>query len=223
MSGENLHADTIMTSFASVPASRYRSICLALLLVAAAMSPARAGDDTYEAYEAALSYRNAVHGSADAQADLGARYAEGRGLPYSDERAVHWLTRAAEQGHAGAELKLSEFHAAGRGTAKSEVTAYKWAFLSAVHSVSGPAHESALAMLDTLTRRMSEQQLSEARRLVDEPQSASAVTDDTASPSDGEPDSGHRVSKLHRAGSSRANRATRVHLRHSHSARSWGY
>jgi len=79
-----LHADTIMISFASGPVSRYRAIGLAVLLLAGgAASPAHAGGDTWDAREAALSYRDAVHGSAEAQADLGARYAEGRGFPQS--------------------------------------------------------------------------------------------------------------------------------------------
>lgn len=223
-----------MTSFAVGPVTRYPLMCLVLLVLAGAVGPARAGADTYDAYEAALSYRDAVHGSADAQADLGVRYAEGHGLPQSDDRALHWLTRAAEQGHAGAELMLGEFYAVGRGTARNDVTAYKWAFLAAVRSGSGATHDSAMALLDMVTRRMSEQQLAEARRLVDEPQSEPATTG-SASPSDGsvpEPDSGHRVSKVHHAGpSGRTHRSTRhdgrmtsVHVpRRFHFARPWGY
>jgi len=108
-----LHADTVMMSFASGPVSRYRAIGLALLLLAGgAASPAHAGGDTWDGYEAALSYRDAVHGSAEAQADLGARYAEGRGFPQSDERAVHRLTRAGPR-RGRAELRLSEFYADG--------------------------------------------------------------------------------------------------------------
>jgi TPR repeat protein len=178
-----------------------RLVAACLMLFGCASNPVWA-DDTYEAYEAALSYRDAVHGGADAQADLGARYAEGRGLPQSDERAVHWLTRAAEQGHAGAALRLSEFHAVGRGTAKNDVTAYKWAFLAAVHGGTGATRDSALQMLDTLVGRMTEQQLVEARRLVDEPEPEPAATGSAvAGSTEGrqQPVSAHRASKLHHA------------------------
>jgi TPR repeat protein len=221
---------TTGTSFPSAAVSWLRSIGVALCASVLIAGAAGAGEATNDTYQAALSYRDAVHGSAAAQADLGFRYADGRGLPQSDDRALHWLGRAAQQGYAAAELELSEFYAAGRGTARNDVTAYKWAFLAAVHSGSGSTYDRAMAMIDTLSSRMSPSELAAARRLVDgaqpEPRSSDLSADDRE-----QPDVTGDVSKPAPHGqTARSHRAARHDGRRSHVrsgvfhfARPWGF
>jgi len=141
--------------------------CLAAIFLICAAGGASAAGESFDAYEAALSYRNAVHGKADAQADMGYRYAKGLGVQQSDEKALEWLKRAAGQGHAGAQLMLSEFYATGRGVSKDDVAAYQWAILAGARS-NGPTHESAQAALTSLSSRMSEPDVARGRQLADE-------------------------------------------------------
>jgi len=141
--------------------------CLAAIFLTCAAGSACAAGESFDAYEAALSYRNAVHGKVDAQADMGYRYAKGLGVPQSDEKALEWLKRAAGQGHAGAQLMLSEFYATGRGVPKDDVAAYQWAILAGARS-NGPTHEGAQAALTSLSSRMSEPDVARGRQLADE-------------------------------------------------------
>jgi TPR repeat protein len=156
-----------MKSFRTGPTSFARAALLAVVLLTYAAAPTHAQGLGSEAYEAALSYRDAVHGNADAQADLGSRFAKGLGMPQSDEKAVRWLTRAANQGHAAAQLMLAELLAAGRGGPDSDVAAYKWAFLAAVYGAAGPVHDNAVSLAVTLSARMGRGKTAEARRLID--------------------------------------------------------
>ena len=116
----------IMKTAGSAPTGSWMAACLAAVFLICAAGSTYAAGESFDAYEAALSYRNAVHGKADAQADMGYRYAKGLGVPQSDEKALEWLKRAAGQGHAGAQLMLSEFYATGRGVPKDDVAAYQW-------------------------------------------------------------------------------------------------
>ena len=51
---------------------------------------------------------------AEAQYELGARYARGEGVPRNYTAAVSWFRRAAEQGHIGAAYNLGAMYAGGR-------------------------------------------------------------------------------------------------------------
>lgn len=156
-----------MKSFRTERTSFARTGLLAVILLTFAAAPIHAQGVGPEAYEAALSYRDAIYGNADAQADLGSRFANGLGMPQSDEKAVRWLTRAANQGHAASQLMLAELLAAGRGGPDSDVAAYKWAFLAGVHEAAGPARDKAVSLAVALSSRMSRGQAAEARRLID--------------------------------------------------------
>lgn len=162
----------VMTSMGSGPngspqAIRLAALCLVAIFLTGAADAANAAGESFEAYEAALSYRDAVHGKADAQADMGYRYAKGLGVQQSDEKALEWLKRAARHGHAGALLMLSEFYATGRGVPRDDVAAYQWAILAAARS-NGPIHENAQATLTTLASRMSEADVAQGRQMADE-------------------------------------------------------
>ncbi|MFP6573488.1 MAG: tetratricopeptide repeat protein, partial [Vicinamibacterales bacterium] len=56
-------------------------------------------------------------GDAEAQCQLGLRYANGIGVTQNYVEAVRWYRLAAEQGHAGGQNALAGMYAAGRGHA----------------------------------------------------------------------------------------------------------
>jgi len=155
-----------MKTIAAASAGWPMGACLVAIFLMSAAGCAWAAGESFDAYEAALSYRSAVHGKADAQADMGYRYAKGVGVQQSDEKALEWLKRAAGQGHAGAQLMLSEFYATGRGVPRDDVAAYQWAILAGARS-NGPTHEGAQAALTSLARRMSDPDVARARQLAD--------------------------------------------------------
>ena len=110
-------------------------------------------------------YAAAVRGDADAQAELGAMYATGDGVPQSDAKALQWLLRAANQGNAEASLRLSEAFSAGKGVSVNYVVAYKWAFLAGLNAKAGAlqTRDSATRTLDTLAQKMNNSEVADAR------------------------------------------------------------
>ena len=61
-------------------------------------------------------------GDAQAQADLGVMYANGRGVPKDYTEARKWYRKAADQGHAEAQYKLGLMYAAaGQGVPKARL------------------------------------------------------------------------------------------------------
>ena len=68
---------------------------------------ARRGETEKKAVE--FQIKRANEGSAQAQYDLGMRYFNGDGVDVDIEKAVLWLSKAAEGGHSGAKQKISSF------------------------------------------------------------------------------------------------------------------
>jgi len=68
----------------------------------------------------------AESGDANAEFELGVRYAEGCGVDQSDEEAVKWYRKAAENGNVNAQFNLGICYAFGDGVPKSEALALKW-------------------------------------------------------------------------------------------------
>ena len=60
----------------------------------------------------------AKRGEAEAQYNLGSKYALGKGLRKNNRRAVKWYRRAAEQGYAEAQYNLGVMYAKGTGVAQ---------------------------------------------------------------------------------------------------------
>jgi hypothetical protein len=113
-------------------------------------------------------YEAATKGDADAQANLGALYAKGNGVPQSHSHALQWFMRAAEQGHAGAQMMLSGIFANGKGVRKDNVLAYKWAALAAANAADAETRDDAEKMLALVARQMSQAQIAEGRMLTEE-------------------------------------------------------
>ena len=80
-----------------------------------------------------------------AEYELGARYAEGRGLPQSTTDAVRWFERAAEAGFAPAQFRLASLNEKGDGM-KKDVQAARRLYLAAA----GKGHAKAMHNLAVL-------------------------------------------------------------------------
>jgi hypothetical protein len=68
----------------------------------------------------------ADQGRADAQFNLGLRYASGQGVPQDYTEAVRWYSKAADQGMASAQFNLGLKYANGEGTPQDHAEAVKW-------------------------------------------------------------------------------------------------
>ena len=68
----------------------------------------------------------AESGDAAAQAELGERYEDGRGVVQDYAVAVSWFRRAAEQGHAPGQAALGSMYGRGRGVPRDDAEAARW-------------------------------------------------------------------------------------------------
>ena len=98
---------------------------------------------------------------ADAQYNLGWRYADGRGVPKDEAEAVKWFRRAAEQDHSDAQAHLGRCYYNGIGVKKDLFEAYKWESLARVKGRSGLS----MQIVDQLEEQLSMEQVSEVQRL----------------------------------------------------------
>ena len=80
-----------------------------------------------------------------AEYELGARYAEGRGVPQSLPEAVRWFERAADAGFAPAQFRLASLNEKGEGM-KKDVQAARRLYLAAA----GKGHAKAMHNLAVL-------------------------------------------------------------------------
>ena len=81
--------------------------------------------DVTELPFAALRARAEV-GDAEAQTELGERYANGRGVVQDYAVAVSWFRKAADQGYAPGQFVLSLMYVRGLGVAQNDVEAVRW-------------------------------------------------------------------------------------------------
>jgi len=68
----------------------------------------------------------AERGDADAQAELGAMYVKGLGVPQDSAEALRWFRKAADQGNARGQNGLGVMYANGWGVAKDSTVAVRW-------------------------------------------------------------------------------------------------
>jgi localization factor PodJL len=80
----------------------------------------------------------ALSGDGAAAYEVGMRFAEGRGVPRSNEEAALWLERAAKQGLAPAQFRLGGFYEKGLGVKKNLATARDF-YLAAANKGNGKA------------------------------------------------------------------------------------
>ncbi len=111
--------------------------------------------------EAVRWYRLAAEQGDDrAQYNLGLMYANGEGVPEDQAEAARLYGLAAGQGHFRAQFRLGLMYANGEGVPEDLIFAYLWWDLSAAGG-----HEIARARRDIIERRMTREQIAEARRL----------------------------------------------------------
>ncbi len=113
--------------------TRLRTFAAALLCAAAIGAVAGPLEEGLEAFNAkdyakaaALWQPLADAGDPLAQYRLGTLYAEGRGVPQSDEKAFALFLRAAEKGDAHAQYDVGASYMGGLGVKPSEVDGAKW-------------------------------------------------------------------------------------------------
>lgn len=106
--------------------------------------------------------RAAERGNADAQALLGALYAQGQSVPQDYGEAVKWGHKAAEQGSVTAQLLLALIYAEGKGVPQDHSEALKWADLACAKPVAEiQAHCANIR--DLLASKMTPAQAAEAK------------------------------------------------------------
>jgi uncharacterized protein len=106
----------------------------------------------------------AAQGNAEAQNNLGELHAKGQGVPQDYAQARQWYEKAAAHGHALAQNNLAELYYAGLGVPQDYVRAYLWVSLAAVH-MKGDERKQAEENRDDVARRMTPEQIAEAKRL----------------------------------------------------------
>jgi TPR repeat protein len=80
-------------------------------------------------------------GDAEAQRNLGVRYATGRGVSKDDAEAMRWFRLAADQGHASAQFDLGVRYVTGRGVSKDDAEAMRWYRLAADQGHADAQHD----------------------------------------------------------------------------------
>jgi TPR repeat protein len=109
-----------------------------------ATTPVAAGDlkDGAAAYKAG-DYQKAFQlleplgeqGNVKAQYLLGVLYANGKGVPKNDSKAVYWFTKAAKQGDVKAQLLVGGMYFQGTGVPEDYVLAYAWVNIAAAQGI----------------------------------------------------------------------------------------
>ena len=102
----------------------------------------------------------AEQGDAEAQLNLGIRYANGEGVPEDDAEAVKLYLLAAKQGLARAQNYLGIMHANGDGVPQSNVRAYIWWSVAAAQG-----QEDAKRNRGLVTERLTPDQLTQAQQI----------------------------------------------------------
>jgi hypothetical protein len=126
--------------------------------VAAANTTARVRTEQHAQPTSLAELRNlADHGDADAQWQMGVRYADGEGVPKDDSQAMLWFQLAAEQGHVNAQAHLGAYYWAGRGVPEDLSKAYMWSDIALAGG-----DENSKSRLEGLASQMTRQQVSAA-------------------------------------------------------------
>jgi localization factor PodJL len=82
-----------------------------------ALSPLKPQDRLREA---------ALEGNAAALFEIGARYADGKGMPRDPRLAARWFEQAAATGHGPSQYRLASLYREGKGVPKDSTLAFQW-------------------------------------------------------------------------------------------------
>jgi len=101
----------------------------------------------------------AQQGHIAAQFNLASLYYEGQGVKRDRDLAVEWFSRAAKGGHPDAAFALAKMYEEGEHVRKNPVMAHAWASMALANE-----HADAAVLRESLEKRMSSEQMSQARR-----------------------------------------------------------
>jgi len=101
----------------------------------------------------------ALQGHIAAQFNLGNLYYEGQGVKRDRDKTVEWFEKAAKGGHPDAAMALAMMYVEGDHVRKNPVLAHAWASMAAANE-----NADAAALRGDLEKKMSSEQLSQARR-----------------------------------------------------------
>ena len=114
-------------------------------------------------------YQKAANqGHPKAQTILGLLYIDGTGVKANPKTAALWFRRAAFQGSAEAQLSLGALYADGEGVVRDYIRAHMWLSLAAAKLPAGEYRSEALRMRQGVARKMTPDQIDEAKELANE-------------------------------------------------------
>ncbi len=120
-------------------------------------------------------YRRAAdQGDADAQLKIGDMYFEGRAVAQDYSEAGQWYRFAADHGNAAAQYNLGILYAKGQGVPLDNILAHMWFNLAAVNFTSRVSRDRAIAIRDTIARKLSPAEIGRAQEMAREWQTARA-------------------------------------------------
>lgn len=111
----------------------------------------------------------ATSGDAAAQFQFSLLYDSGRGTPHDAKAALYWLRLSATHGNPQAQSNLGVAFSKGRGVVQDLIRAYTW-FAAAAAAASGDS--VAITNRDVVARKLTEQQVSQAKALLVQCQSS---------------------------------------------------
>ncbi|MBI1774041.1 MAG: sel1 repeat family protein [Proteobacteria bacterium] len=100
-----------------------------------------------------------------AQLQLGTRYEHGIGLAQSDAEAFRWYKKAADLGSPVGQLYVGMMYSNARGVTGNLVAAHMWLNLATAALPPGQIRNSAAKLRDSITARLSPEQLATAHGL----------------------------------------------------------
>lgn len=131
----------------------------ACLVFCTSMTHAYSSDEEYST-EFRENLLPAQQGDAKAQVFVGYLYETGQGVQQDNTKAAEWYRRAAERGNAEAQAQLGNMYSLGKGVSQNYVLAYLWLDLAARQG-----NKQAQVVRERVAAKMSNEQISEARRL----------------------------------------------------------
>ena len=106
---------------------------------------------------------SAEQGKAKGQSNLGVMYMNGTGVPQDYKEAVKWYRISADQGDAMGQSNLGLMYANGTGVRQDDKQAYAWWSVAKANS-----YESAVKNLGIVTKKMTKEQIVQAKSLATE-------------------------------------------------------
>ncbi len=118
-------------------------------------------EDWHTAYRIISDMAN--RGNMNAEHFMGWFYEQGIEVEQSDKKAFEWWQKSAPKGIPESQSGIAQLYESGRGTDKNYINAYVW-YSKAVMS----GDKESQILLANLSTKMSKQQLSEARSILNE-------------------------------------------------------